>query len=296
MLHPGVGSDGDKQAANSLIVAPDPFIGSSGSPPIDSGNDASSPDVDNTSESSCVTMYSSAPSPLFLDPLMLQIRELADNETLISDYIFDVQGTHGVSMKGRHALLEWILEFSAFFGLSRFTYVVAAGLIDLFLNCTLVKPEHADLLGVSALYIASETWEPDLCPTLRELRLNCDDEFTERDISKMSKIVTNRLGNPRALSLPVYLLDEMVCLFEESYHVEHMKSIALKTMTAATLCYEALAYRPSVWALAIICEQCEKFVDASDTIAQICDALTIRPRDLENARRLLTRSLSQMAR
>ena len=239
-----------------------------------------------------------------------QMRDLSASEVLLPDFVAEVQrprrgASGGVSVAGRAALLKWVLEFTAFFGLSRPAYCFAVGLIDRFLGRTLVKPEHADLLGVACLYMAAQLMEPaELRPTLRELRINCDDEFTEGDISRMQSIVVTRLGSPRSLVLPITILGECVRAVDRFHgkevDLEGFSQLAHQSMVAASLCYEALAFRPSTWVLAIVAMQLEKFT-LPDTAASrpvavtmLAHAMEVPYWDLAAARTCLVRCMAQL--
>lgn len=239
----------------------------------------------------------STPSPCFHAPL-------ANASQRLQDFLSTTQrdGDGGVTESGRRDLLIWLREFNLFFGLSPGTFAVAAVLVDRMLECTRVKPEHADLVGVACLLIAAKDGEPeDLQPTLRELSRNCEGAFSETDIERMEALVHRKLGTTMPqLVVPIDYLDEMRIIAADSVggrglvSTASFETLAINVMLSCTFHYELMSYRPSTLALAVLSTELSRLHEMeryARVLESIREVMCIPQWDLDSCRRCVARCL-----
>lgn len=208
-----------------------------------------------------------------------KLAELVTAESLTPDFVSEVQrdGVGGVSEPARQNLLVWLMHFNAFFGLGPDSFVVAASMVDAMLERTIVKPEHADLLGVACLRIAAKSvGAVDLQPTPREVCINCDFQFTENDLARMESIVSAKLGAGFRKVVPLDFFADMrqyaIALGGPALlNTGEFDSVVTTRLYTSSFYYELCSYRPSTVALSILMFELQR-------VAPECNTLFIRER------------------
>lgn len=192
-----------------------------------------------------------------------------------------------------------------FFGLAPDTYATAASLVDRMLATIVIKPEHADLVGMACLRIAARLDEPeDIQPTLRELHINCGQAFSEADIERMEKIVDKKLCGP----FPIIAFDFInpmlelcadcdcgVCALVCTHAFE---KTMIHSVLACYACYELQSFRSSTLALAMLIYRVrEKLPDlGADAFVHVAtrmrEAMSIQEWEIEHCVSCISRNES----
>lgn len=293
---------GRKSATNDNIISERSYHVEDGP---DSWSDTLSDQSLSVSETSSTVLDPSVAEDL-LSVCCAKIRDLARNEILASDFIADLQrdGDGGISEQARQNLLVWLMHFNAFFGLAPDSFAAAASMVDSVLERTIVKPEHADLLGVACLRIASKmVGAGALQPTPAEICINCDHQFSERDLARMESIVCNKLAGKFRKVVPYDFVDDMVQLCNlmgapavASTGAFH--SVFSTRLLTACFHYELLSFRPSTIALAVLVFELDRIAsdfDSSLIAARLGSIMDIFDWDLHNCIKCLSRKFSPSA-
>lgn len=229
-----------------------------------------------------------------------KLQALCDAEQLVPDFIADVQhdGNGGVSEGARQNLLIWLMHFNAFFGLGPDSFALAAAMVDRTLELTIVKPEHADLLGVACLRIAASVVGPiELQPTPREVCINCEYQFSENDLARMEQILRNKLGLNFRRVVPYDFFDDMRQLtillgappIVSSGEFDQVVSSRLLT---SCFYYELMSFRPSTIALAVLTNELERLApdfDACGAVSKLASILSVEENDLQACKKTVLR-------
>ncbi|KAF2093105.1 A/B/D/E cyclin [Rhizodiscina lignyota] len=133
------------------------------------------------------------------DPLMVSeyvgeifeyLRELEQTTMANPDYI---DNQPELEWKMRGILVDWLLEVHTRFRLLPETMFLAVNIIDRFLSCKVVQLDKLQLVGITAMFIASK-YEEVLSPHVQNFRhVTGDDGFTEQDILDAERFILSTL-------------------------------------------------------------------------------------------------------
>ncbi|KAG7276699.1 hypothetical protein CRUP_006878, partial [Coryphaenoides rupestris] len=106
------------------------------------------------------------------------------------------ENLNAVSAKCRDSNVEELWGLASFFGYSTHTFVQAVNMLDRFLTIMKVQPKHLPCIGVCCLHMAAKMVEeePAVAPTKELIRIS-HSKFTVSDLSRMEKIVCEKLGS-----------------------------------------------------------------------------------------------------
>lgn len=106
------------------------------------------------------------------------------------------ENVSAVSAKCRDSNVEELWGLASFFGYSTHTFVQAVNMLDRFLTIMKVQPKHLPCIGVCCLHMAAKMVEeePAVSPTKELIRIS-HSKFTVSDLSRMEKIVCEKLGS-----------------------------------------------------------------------------------------------------
>jgi G2/mitotic-specific cyclin 2 len=133
------------------------------------------------------------------DPLMVAeyvveifeyFKELEPQTMANSNYIEDQPD---LEWQMRGILVDWLLEVHQKFRLLPETLFLAVNIIDRFLSFKVVQLDRLQLVGVTALFIASK-YEEVLSPHVSNFRHVADDAFTEEEILSAERFVLTALN------------------------------------------------------------------------------------------------------
>ncbi|KAF2089004.1 A/B/D/E cyclin [Saccharata proteae CBS 121410] len=145
------------------------------------------------------------------DPLMVSeyvceifdyLKEL-EITTMANPCYMDNQGELEWKMRG--ILVDWLLEVHSRFRLLPETLFLAVNIIDRFLSRKVVQLDRLQLVGVTAMFIASK-YEEVLSPHVQNFRHVADDGFTEDEILSAERFVLAALDYDLSYPNPMNFL------------------------------------------------------------------------------------------
>ena len=107
--------------------------------------------------------------------------------------------------KMRGILVDWLLEVHTRFRLLPETLFLAVNIIDRFLSAKVVQLDRLQLVGVTAMFIASK-YEEVLSPHVQNFRHVADDGFTEQEILSAERFVLAALDYDLSYPNPMNFL------------------------------------------------------------------------------------------
>lgn len=107
--------------------------------------------------------------------------------------------------KMRGILVDWLLEVHTRFRLLPETLFLAVNIIDRFLSRKIVQLDRLQLVGVTAMFIASK-YEEVLSPHVQNFRHVADDGFTEEEILSAERFVLSALDYDLSFPNPMNFL------------------------------------------------------------------------------------------
>ncbi|KAF2648368.1 A/B/D/E cyclin [Lophiostoma macrostomum CBS 122681] len=147
----------------------------------------------------------------FDDPLMVSeyvveifdyLKELEIATMANPDYM---DNQNELEWKMRGILVDWLLEVHTRFRLLPETLFLAVNIIDRFLSTKIVQLDRLQLVGVTAMFIASK-YEEVLSPHVQNFRHVADDGFTEDEILTAERFVLAALNYDLSYPNPMNFL------------------------------------------------------------------------------------------
>ncbi|MBE7179657.1 MAG: hypothetical protein INR71_00330 [Terriglobus roseus] len=145
------------------------------------------------------------------DPLMVAeyvgeifeyLRDL-ELQTMANDAYMDSQPDLEWKMRG--ILVDWLLEVHTRFRLLPETMFLAVNIIDRFLSCKVVQLDRLQLVGITAMFIASK-YEEVLSPHVQNFRHVADDGFSEDEILNAERFILTALNYDLSYPNPMNFL------------------------------------------------------------------------------------------
>lgn len=145
------------------------------------------------------------------DPLMVSeyvveifeyLKELEIATMANPDYM---DSQNELEWKMRGILVDWLLEVHTRFRLLPETLFLAVNIIDRFLSSKIVQLDRLQLVGVTAMFIASK-YEEVLSPHVQNFRHVADDGFTEEEILSAERFVLSALNYDLSYPNPMNFL------------------------------------------------------------------------------------------
>lgn len=145
------------------------------------------------------------------DPLMVSeyvveifdyLKELEITTMANPDYM---DNQNELEWKMRGILVDWLLEVHTRFRLLPETLFLAVNIIDRFLSTKIVQLDRLQLVGVTAMFIASK-YEEVLSPHVQNFRHVADDGFTEEEILSAERFVLAALNYDLSYPNPMNFL------------------------------------------------------------------------------------------
>jgi G2/mitotic-specific cyclin 2 len=145
------------------------------------------------------------------DPLMVAeyvseifeyLKELEVNTMANHNYM---ENQPDLEWQMRGILIDWLLEVHTRFRLLPETLFLAVNIIDRFLSCKVVQLDRLQLVGVTAMFIASK-YEEVLSPHVTNFRHVADDGFTEEEILSAERFVLAALNYDLSYPNPMNFL------------------------------------------------------------------------------------------
>lgn len=181
------------------------------------------------------------------DPLMVAeyVNEIFDYlkelevQTMANPTYMDNQ--QELEWKMRGILVDWLLEVHTRFRLLPETLFLAVNIIDRFLSCKVVQLDRLQLVGVTAMFIASK-YEEVLSPHVTNFRHVADDGFTEEEILQAEKFVLQALDYDLSYPNPMNFLRRISKA--DNYDVQ-TRTLGKYLLEISCLDHRFIAYPPS---------------------------------------------------
>lgn len=181
------------------------------------------------------------------DPLMVSeyVHEIFDYlreielETMANKDYMDNQPDLEWKMRG--ILVDWLLEVHTRFRLLPETLFLAVNIIDRFLSTKIVQLDRLQLVGVTAMFIASK-YEEVLSPHVQNFRHVADDGFTEEEILSAERFVLQALNYDLKYPNPMNFLRRISKA--DAYDVQ-TRTVGKYLLEISCLDHRFLEYPPS---------------------------------------------------
>jgi hypothetical protein len=181
------------------------------------------------------------------DPLMV-----AEYATEIFEYLRDLEvksipnpnymsHQDDLEWKMRGILVDWLIEVHTRFHLLPETLFLAVNIIDRFLSEKVVPLIRLQLVGITAMFIASK-YEEVLSPHVENFKRIADDEYDEAEILSAERFVLTTLNYDLSYPNPMNFLRRVSKA--DNYDFQS-RSIGKYLMEISLLDYRFMAYRPS---------------------------------------------------
>jgi len=165
--------------------------------------------------------------------------------TARADYM---KGQTEISENMRAILIDWLIEVHLKFKLRSETLFITVNLIDRFASKDNISKSELQLVGVSAMLIASK-YEEIYPPILKDFVHICNKSFTASQILKMEQKILFAVDFDVKSHSPLRFLERFskhACLTEEAFF------FAQYLMEIAMLDFRTLKHKPSIHASAAI--------------------------------------------
>ncbi|KAI9171968.1 G2/mitotic-specific cyclin-B [Paramyrothecium foliicola] len=181
------------------------------------------------------------------DPLMV-----AEYATEIFEYLRDLEvksipnpnymsHQDDLEWKMRGILVDWLIEVHTRFHLLPETLFLAVNIIDRFLSEKVVPLIRLQLVGITAMFIASK-YEEVLSPHVENFKRIADDEYDESEILSAERFVLSTLNYDLSYPNPMNFLRRVSKA--DNYDFQS-RSIGKYLMEISLLDYRFMPYRPS---------------------------------------------------
>ncbi|XP_017683012.1 PREDICTED: G2/mitotic-specific cyclin-B2 [Lepidothrix coronata] len=206
----------------------------------------------------------------FSDVLLNNVEDIdaedSDNPQLCSDYVKDIylylrelelqqsvrpQYLDGRTINGRMRaiLVDWLVQVHSRFHLLQETLYMCVALIDRFLQSHPVPRKRLQLVGVTAMLLASK-YEEILCPDVADFVYITDNAYTSSEIREMEMIILKELNFDLGRPLPIHFL-RRASKAGEADAKQH--TLAKYLMELTLIDYDMVHHRPSEVAAAALC-------------------------------------------
>ncbi|CAH8353609.1 unnamed protein product [Eruca vesicaria subsp. sativa] len=177
--------------------------------------------------------------------------EVKEKSRPLIDYIEKVQKDVTPNMRG--VLVDWLVEVAEEYKLLSDTLYLAVSYIDRFLSLKTVNRQKLQLLGVSAMLIASK-YEEITPPNVEDFCYITDNTYTKQEIVKMEADILLalqfELGNPTSITF----LRRFTRVAQEDFQMSHLQMEFLCSYLSelSMLDYNSVKFLPSVVAASAV--------------------------------------------
>lgn len=149
--------------------------------------------------------------------------EDGDDPLMVSEYVYEIleymkelegrtrpnpmymSQQKDIDWKMRGILVDWLLEVHTRFSLLPETFYLTVNIIDRFLTSKVIQLERLQLVGVTAMFIASK-YEEVLSPHIGNFRHVADDGFSEAEILNAEKYMLQTLDYDLSFPNPMHFM------------------------------------------------------------------------------------------
>lgn len=169
--------------------------------------------------------------------------------TTMGDPCYALNQQHEVTWKMRSVLVDWVIEIHYLFGLLPETLFLAVNIIDRFLSLRTVVLGKLQLVGITALFIATK-FEEMTCPTMQDFLFMTDKAVKEDELIKAERFVLQVLDFHLCYPNPLNFL-RRICT-EEMHCDIHTRTLAKYFMEISLVDHSFIGVRPSQIAAAAL--------------------------------------------
>lgn len=186
------------------------------------------------------------------DPLMVSeyvyeildyMKELEDTTMPNHSYMDDQKA---LDWRMRGVLIDWLLEVHTRFHLLPETLYLTVNIIDRFLSRKVIQLDRLQLVGVTAMFIASK-YEEVLSPHIGNFRHVADDGFTEAEILSAERFVLATLNYDLSYPNPMHFMRRISKA--DNYDIQ-TRTLAKYLLEISLLDHRFLKFKPSLSAAA----------------------------------------------
>ena len=141
----------------------------------------------------------------------------------------------------RGVLVDWLVEVHTRFHLLPETIFLAINIIDRFLSARVVELEKLQLVGITAMFIASK-YEEVLSPHVQNFKHVADDGFTEEEILKAERFVLAALNYDLSYPNPMNFLRRISKA--DNYDIQ-TRTLGKYLLEISLLDHKFMRYHPS---------------------------------------------------
>ncbi|NXM65424.1 CCNB2 protein, partial [Serilophus lunatus] len=181
----------------------------------------------------------------YVKDIYLYLRELELQQSVRPHYL-DGRTING---RMRAILVDWLVQVHSRFHLLQETLYMCVAIIDRFLQSHPVPRKKLQLVGVTALLVASK-YEEILCPDVADFVYITDNAYTSQEIREMEMIVLKELNFDLGRPLPIHFL-RRASKAGEADAKQH--TLAKYLMELTLIDYDMVHHRPSEIAAAALC-------------------------------------------
>jgi G2/mitotic-specific cyclin 1/2 len=181
--------------------------------------------------------------------------------------------------KMRGILMDWIVEVHQKFRLLPETLFIAVNLIDRFLSARVVSLVKVQLVGLTALFVASK-YEEVICPSVTHFLHMTDGGYGVEEILKAERYMLSTLDFDLSYPNPLHFLRRISKA--DGYDIQ-TRTVAKFLIEISCVEHKLLKFKPSLLAaagmwLARLCLERGEWVSANEpTISGIRAVLSIEP-------------------
>ncbi|KAI0904788.1 cyclin-like protein [Ustulina deusta] len=146
-----------------------------------------------------------------------------------------------IGWRTRGILIDWLIEVHTRFHLLPETLFLTINIIDRFLSKKVVQLDRLQLVGVTAMFIASK-YEEVLAPHVANFKHVADDGFTEEEILSAERFILGTLNYDLSYPNPMNFLRRISKA--DNYDIQ-TRTIGKYLMEISLLDHRFMAYRPS---------------------------------------------------
>lgn len=203
--------------------------------------------------------------------------EEADNPLLVAEYVNDIyaymrdlevrhavpdnymalsQRESGINEKMRAILVDWLVEVHMRFKLLQETLFMTIDILDRFLAVHQVTRAKLQLVGITAMLIASK-YEEMYPPEVRDFVFIADNAYTRAEIFAMEALILRKLDFNLGTPLPLHFLRRFsrACHADTTVHTLAKYFMELKMMSYAMIKYKASeTAAAAIWMARKVCD------------------------------------------
>eukprot|EP01018_Ginkgo_biloba_P028897 Gb_01761 [translate_table: standard] len=153
-----------------------------------------------------------------------------------------------INQKMRGILINWLIDIHFKFDLMPETLFLMTNLIDRFLSVHIIKRKDFQLVGITAMLVASK-YEELWSPKVKELIEISDNSYTHAEMLSMEKLILNKLRFNLTIPTPYVFMKRFLKAARADKQLEHLSFYLIELCLVE---YEALKWKPSMLAACAI--------------------------------------------